>query len=128
MIKKEKCIVMDIDGTICKIKSENEDYINLEPIHEIINKLHEYKKLGFHIILYSSRNMNTFDGNLGLINAHTIPVLIKWLRKHHIPFDELYCGKPWPGKGGFYVDDKTIRPNEFIDYNYTQILNLISND
>nr|MCR5025180.1 capsular biosynthesis protein [Lachnospiraceae bacterium] len=42
------------------------------------------------------------------------PVLEAWLKKWDIPYDEIIYGKPWPGKKGFYVDDRTIRPEEFI--------------
>ena len=32
-----------------------------------------------------------------------------------IPYDEIIYGKPWPGHKGFYVDDRTIRPDEFLN-------------
>lgn len=25
-----------------------------------------------------------------------------------------FYGKPWPGHKGFYVDDRTVRPDEFL--------------
>jgi capsule biosynthesis phosphatase len=65
--------------------------------------------------------MRTFEGNLGLILANTAPVLLEWLKRHDIPYDEIHFGKPWPGKGGFYVDDRAIRPTEFLNMTYEQI-------
>ena len=72
--------------------------------------------------------MNTFDGNLGLITAKTAKALMGWLDRHGIPYDELYVGKPWPGRGGFLVDDKAIRPDEFIKLSYEEILAIVSAD
>ena len=43
----------------------------------------------------------------------------------NIPFDEIYYSKPWQGKGGFYIDDKTIRPNEFLKLSYEEILSIV---
>jgi capsule biosynthesis phosphatase len=65
--------------------------------------------------------MRTYKNDIGKIMANTVPVLIEWLKKHNIPYDELYVGKPWCGYNGFYVDDKTIRPQEFLEMSYEQI-------
>ena len=83
------------------------------------------RKNGFNIILYTARNMRTHENNVGKINAKTLPIIFKWLEKHAIPFDEIYVGKPWCGDEGFYVDDKSIRPDEFINKTYSEILNII---
>jgi capsule biosynthesis phosphatase len=69
--------------------------------------------------------MNSYNGNVGLLIANTAKLLFKWLDEHGIPYDELHVGKPWPGKGGFYVDDKSIRPDEFMKLDYDQILKLV---
>ena len=60
--------------------------------------------------------MNSYQGNLGLINKNTARVLTDWLEKWNIPYDEIFYGKPWPGHKGFYVDDRSVRPDEFLDY------------
>ena len=111
----EYTFVFDIDGTICPIKKKEERYEDLIPYAEIIEKIQEYKKAGARIVLYTSRNMNSYNGNLGLINAHTAPILIEWLHKWNIPYDEIVYGKVWPGHKGFYVDDRSIRPSEFLN-------------
>ena len=41
--------------------------------------------------------------------------LSAWLDKWNIPYDEILYGKPWPGHKGFYVDDRTVRPDEFLN-------------
>lgn len=118
---REYSFVFDIDGTICKIKGKGERYEDLVPYPEIVEKMRYYKAQGAKIILYTSRNMNSYNGNLGLINAHTAPVLLEWLKKWDIPYDEIVYGKVWPGHKGFYVDDRTIRPNEFLNCNIEEL-------
>ncbi len=108
--------VFDIDGTLCPIKKKDEKYEDLVPYEEMVEKLREYKKEGARIILYTSRNMNSYNGNIGLINKHTAAVLSRWLEKWDIPYDEIVYGKVWPGHKGFYVDDRTVRPDEFLKY------------
>ncbi|EGB9066076.1 capsular biosynthesis protein, partial [Escherichia coli] len=118
----------DVDGTLCPIRKPDEDYSELEPFEDMISLLREYKAKGFYIILYSARNMNTFQGNIGRIAAVTGKQLMEWLERHNIPYDEMHLGKPWPGRGGFYVDDKSIRPDEFLKLSYEEILALIGDE
>jgi capsule biosynthesis phosphatase len=33
----------------------------------------------------------------------------------------VFVGKPWCGHEGFYVDDKTVRPDEFATMSYSEI-------
>ena len=125
MIESEKVIVMDIDGTLCEIKSKEQPYLDVIPKFNILEKLNKMKQEGFYIILYTSRQMRTYDGNIGKINANTGKILFQWLEKYDVPFDEIYFGKPWCGKNGFYVDDKAIRPSEFAKLSYDEIIKLL---
>ena len=115
-----KKIVIDLDDTISKTK--NGDYKNSQPITEVINLLRNYRDKGFEIAISTSRNMQTFNGSIGKINAVTLPIITEWLDTHKVPYDEIHIGKPWCGDGGFYVDDKAIRPSEFLRYSYEEIL------
>ena len=112
-------IIIDLDDTICSTK--NGDYENSIPKEKVIKKIKEYKNLGFEIIIYTSRNMRTYKSNVDLIKANTLPIIIRWLEKFDVPYDEIIVGKPWPSFGGFYVDDKAIRPDEFINLTYSEI-------
>ena len=69
--------------------------------------------------------MRTFNNDITKINEYTKPILKKWLFKWDIPYDELVIGKPWPGKNGFYVDDKAIRPDELLNLNLDEINKII---
>lgn len=114
-------LIFDIDGTLCPIKEAGEEYIDLPPDKEMVDKLRKYKKGGARIVLLTSRNMRTYNGNLGLINANTAVVMQGWLKKNNIPYDEIYFGKPWPGHKGLYVDDRAVRPDEFLKYDFSEL-------
>lgn len=122
--KQQLTFVFDIDGTICPIKKKDEKYEDLVPYSEITDKMREYHQNGAKIILYTSRNMNSYGGNIGKINAHTAPILMEWLKKWNIPFDEIVFGKVWPGHNGYYVDDRSVRPNEFLHNTPEQLLDI----
>lgn len=118
-----KRIIIDLDDTICV--TVNGDYENSILRSGIKEKLEEYRREGFEIVISTSRNMRTFSGNLGKINANTLPVVLDWLKKNDIVFDEIYMGKPWCGTEGFYVDDRAIRPDEFEKMSYSEIKKII---
>ena len=121
-----KRLIMDLDNTITL--TEDCDYKNAKPIASVIEKLKEYKAQGFEIIISSSRNMRTYEGNVGKINVNTLPIIIDWLERHNVPYDEIYVGKPWCGHDGFYVDDRAIRPDEFSSMSYDEIRKLTKMD
>jgi capsule biosynthesis phosphatase len=113
--------VFDIDGTICPIKQKKQEYIELVPYKDMVDKIREYKAGGAKIVLFTSRNMNSYNGNIGMINANTAKIMLEWLDKWSIPYDEIIYGKPWPGHRGFYVDDRSIRPDEFLKYSEDEL-------
>ncbi len=117
----EVTLIFDIDGTLCPIKSKEEKYSDLIPNKEMIEKLKNYKKEGAKIVLYTSRNMNSYNCNIGLINKNTLPVILDWLKKWDIPYDEIVAGKLWPGHRGLYIDDRSVRPDEFLKYSYEEL-------
>lgn len=123
----EYSFVFDIDGTLCPIKKKEEKYEDLVPYADMIEKLKYYKENGAKIVLYTSRNMNSYNGNIGMINKYTAATLSEWLKKWEIPYDEIVYGKVWPGHKGFYVDDRTVRPDEFLKYSPQELENICKN-
>lgn len=118
---EEYTFVFDIDGTLCPIKKKEERYEDIVPYRNMVEKLRYYKENGAKIVLFTSRNMNSYNGNLGVINKKTAKILLEWLDKWDIPYDEIIYGKPWPGHKGFYVDDRTVRPDEFLSCNVDEL-------
>lgn len=106
-------IVIDLDGTLT-LPGSGEDYASLQPNPAVVAQLRRYAGLGYRIAVMTSRTMRSFENSIGRINAHTLPIAIDWLKRHEIPFDEIHVGKPWCGLDGFYVDDRAIRPSEFV--------------
>lgn len=118
-----KRIVIDLDETICS--TVNGDYANSIPKPDVIERMREFKAQGFEIVISTSRNMRTYEGNVGKINANTLPIIVRWLDKHEVPYDEIYTGKPWCGTDGFYVDDRALRPDEFVQLSVEDIRKLV---
>ncbi len=121
-----KNIIIDLDGTLTI--DSNVPYKNKPVNKDVLKQLIYYKEKGFKITIQTSRNMRTYEGNVGKINVHTLPTIIEWLDKHEIPYDEIIVGKPWCGFEGFYVDDKSIRPSEFVSKSYEEIQELLSRE
>ena len=128
MIEKNKALVVDIDGTLCPIKGKDESYAEIPVEPGILARLQELKADGWTIILSSSRGMRTYDGNQGEILLHVLPTLMDWLKRHEVPFDEIWMAKPWPGHDGFYIDDRTVRPREFVEHNLEELARICERD
>jgi capsule biosynthesis phosphatase len=121
-----KKLIVDLDGTITLGDSKN--YKEVSPNLALIECLREYKALGFEIVISTARNMRTYTGNVGKINIHTLPSIIEWLDKYEVPYGEIIVGKPWCGFDGFYIDDKSIRPSEFVSMSYDDIMQLLARE
>jgi len=119
-----KRLVFDLDGVLA-LDDPALGYAERVPNLPVIARLRDYKAMGFEIVVCSARNMRTFAGQIGKINANTLPVIIDWLKRHDVPYDEIHVGKPWCGTEGFYVDDRAIRPGEFVDLSFEDIQVLI---
>ena len=118
-----KRIVIDLDGTLT-IETDV-PYSEKLPNLDVVRQLRFYKENGFKIAISTSRNMRTYEGNIGQINVNTLPVILAWLEKHNVPYDEVFVGKIWCGFEGFCVDDKTVRPDEFVKLSYEEICKLV---
>jgi len=121
-----KKLIVDLDGTLTQANTS--DYKNVLPRTDVIEQLKNYKEQGFEIVIATARNMRTYEGNVGKINIHTLPIIIEWLDKHSVPYDEILVGKPWCGHEGFYIDDRAVRPSEFSELSYEQINQLFEKE
>lgn len=120
-----KRLVFDLDGTLA-LDDPAKAYADREPNRPLVERLRQYQADGFEIVICSARNMRTYQGQIGKLNAHTLPVIIDWLNRHDIPFDEIHVGKPWCGTEGFYVDDRAVRPSEFVGLTVDEIRALLA--
>jgi len=122
-----KRLVFDLDGTLTH-DDASVGYAERRPNAAVVERLRAYRAEGFEIVICSARNMRTYEGQIGKINANTLPVIVDWLARHEIPYDELHVGKPWCGADGFYVDDKAIRPSEFLALSHAEIQALLAKE
>lgn len=122
-----KKLVIDLDGTLTHIDS-NVSYEDVAPRVDVIERLREFKDSGFEIVIYTARNMRTYSNSIGKINVNTLPCIIDWLEKNRVPYDEIHVAKPWCGEGGFYVDDKAIRPSEFLSLSESDVQDLLDKE
>jgi capsule biosynthesis phosphatase len=99
-------IVIDLDGTICEIKSPNQLYEDVKPLPGAAEKIAQMRSQGHYIIIQTARNMATCESNLGKVMKNIGRVTLEWLEKYRIEYDEIYFGKP---NGHVYIDDRALR-------------------
>jgi capsule biosynthesis phosphatase len=105
-------IVIDLDGTICPIKKSDQQYSDLKPLDEAVEKLREMRAAGHYIIIQTARNMATQQGNLGKVMQNIGKITLDWLAQYDVPYDEIYFGKP---NAHLYIDDRAFRFNTWKD-------------
>tara|TARA_Y100000310_G_C20507504_1_gene727161 strand:+ start:666 stop:1040 length:375 start_codon:yes stop_codon:yes gene_type:complete len=99
-------ICIDIDGTLCETKSDNQEYSDVKPLPHAVECVRRLKEEGNTIILYTARNMKTCNNNVGKVIANIGMITLEWLSRNNIPFDEIYFGKPL---ADVYIDDKGLK-------------------
>ncbi len=113
MAVETRTLVVDVDDTIST--HVNRDYENATPHAEIIEKLNSMYDAGWKIVYFTARGQVSCNGDIDLINEHRRPVLESWMDKNGVKYHELIFGKPL---GVYYIDDKAMRPDEFMDLDY----------
>ena len=63
-----KRLILDLDETVSITK--NGKYEVSSPIISMVEMIRLYKKKGFEIVFSTSRNMRTYEGNIGKINEY----------------------------------------------------------
>jgi capsule biosynthesis phosphatase len=99
-------ICVDLDGVVCRLKSEGQQYADLLPVPGVVERLRELRQQGHYIIIHTARHMKTCAGNVGRAIALQGGVTLDWLRRHEVEYDELYFGKP---EADVYLDDNAWR-------------------
>jgi capsule biosynthesis phosphatase len=105
-------ICIDLDGVLAGFKQEGQTYADVAPIPGAVEKVRGLKAAGHKIIIYSARHMKTCQGNAGLVVARVGGVTLEWLKRHDIPYDEIFFGKPW---ADVYIDDNAVRFHSWDD-------------
>lgn len=102
--------VFDLDGTICT-QEKMGTYQDALPNEDIIEKISVLHAFGNKIIIHTARGMNTYLGDVKMIEKMLRPMTEKWLKDNLVEYDELIFGKP---AGDVYVDDKGMNVKDFV--------------
>jgi len=99
-------IAIDLDGTICDIKKPDQSYADVKILPGAAERIKELRKSGHYVIILTSRNMATCEGNIGKVMKKVGKLTLDWLEEHDIEYDEIFFGRP---NAEIYVDDRAIR-------------------
>jgi hypothetical protein len=64
------------------------------------------------VVLFTARGQGRSNGNIELVSEEVIREIAVFCERFDVPYDEIQVGKPL---ARWYVDDKAIRPEEFLD-------------
>lgn len=110
---KKLRICIDLDGTICEIRKDDETYADVkvkEGAKEMIKSLHNS---GHIIVINTARNMGSTGHNVGKAIKNIGKITLEWLDKNDIIYDEIFFGKP---NADITIDDRVIRfVNNWVD-------------
>lgn len=124
---------MDIDDTISRVdytlysNDDDIDFTKAIPNHKMIAKIKEYISKGINVTLYTARGMPLTDCPVKARETRIDDLQI-WLNKVGLGDIEVIFGKKWCWMDGFYVDDRCIRPSEFLNNNINQIQKILSDE
>lgn len=105
-----KRLIVDIDDTISF--TTNRDWDNAKPNYALINKLNELYDKGVEIVYSTARGCLSFKGDRKAAEEYYRPIIEKWFKKHNVKYTELNFNKKL---ADFYIDDKAIRPEDFLE-------------
>lgn len=91
---------IDLDNTLCH--TQTNDYNNSKPIVERITYLHDLKKNGHHVTIWTARGSSS-----GLDHSELTK---KQLAEWNVPYDELVMGKP---SYDCCIDDKSFNVDDY---------------
>ena len=104
-------LVVDLDKTLCTKKKNNETYADVKPHTDIIDTINKVKDIGADVIIESARNMLTQNNDEAKVIKNIGKTTLQWLDDNNVHYDGIKFGKTM---GTCYIDDKALRPKEFI--------------
>ena len=60
-------IVIDLDGVICPVRQDKQNYVELEPLPGAVEKIKRLRESGHYIIIMTARHMRTCESNAGIL-------------------------------------------------------------
>ena len=118
---KPLTLLVNIDHTLCATGGETKGYLDVAPQPRVVKQLRRYHEAGYHIILFTSRQMSTYAGNLGKVSRYGAGATTKWLTRHRVPYDELLFGRPWMARQVSDIDGRTLGPDDFLRHSPAEL-------
>ena len=113
-------IGIDLDGTICPIKSPDESYADLKPLPGAVDRIRQLRASGHYVIILTARSMATSASNIGKVMKTVGRITLEWLDEHGVEYDEIHFGKP---NAEVYIDDRAIRFTDWDDLTEERLKN-----
>ncbi len=110
MTEKKLRICIDLDGTICEIRKENESYMDVKVKEGAKERIKALKDAGHTIIINTARNMGSTGHNVGKALKNVGKMTFDWLEQNGIVYDEIFFGKP---NADITIDDRVLRFEEW---------------
>src|SRR5574344_600605 len=104
-------LVLDLDKTLCSKVKPNETYADVLPNTDLIDIVNSLHNEGAEVYIESARNMLTQNHNESKVIKNIGLTTLEWLNNNNIDYDGIKFGKTI---GSCYIDDKALRPKEFI--------------
>jgi len=104
-----KRLIVDFDDTIAFTK--NRDWQNASPNTDLINKLNKLSKEGWTVDIFTARGSISCKTRYDAEEKYGDQIR-EWLDDHNVNYNMLSFDKPL---GAYYIDDKGITPEDFID-------------
>ncbi len=105
-----KRFIIDIDDTISFTTSR--DWANARPDNQVINKINKFYDQGWEIWLVTARGQLSCGGDPIKAEKKYGKLIRDWMSKHGVKYHKISFQK---FLGAYYVDDKALTPEEFID-------------
>jgi capsule biosynthesis phosphatase len=112
----DKRIVIDFDDTISI--AFDRGWENASPNIDVVNKINLLYEKGWEIIILTARGQLSCQGNVKAADKKYRSTIKSWLEKHGVKYHDLSFNKQL---AAYYVDDKALSPEGFVDLNITDI-------
>ena len=109
-IMHQNRIVIDLDDTISMTITR--DWENAEPIWDVINRVNYLYDMGWEVVILTARGQLSCKGDYKAADKKYRSMIELWLNKHGVKYHTLSFEKPL---ATYYIDDKAMRPDEFVD-------------
>jgi len=112
----EKRIIVDFDDTIAITTTR--DWDNAEPIWGTINKMNNLYDKGWEVWIVTARGQLSCNGDFEKADKKYRNIIESWLKKYGVKYHVLSFHKYL---ASYYIDDKALTPEEFIDLEIKEI-------